>query len=234
MTTPSSDIGVTMLAGAALDAAIASVQTGPAAASLWQDLRASGYSPQLSYAAGAKVAQHSTGRGYTYVSVPFANAKGATARLVWDDVMGSPRAAYGLPAVSGGSVSRVDVHQDVNGRVQHAYSLVRDTAQDVELQDGTGHVLQRFPISQLSQRTGGLAAEVSASCSACEVLVDILYGVVACGGVAQYFLCELVCSALTALVGAVLCAIACGVFVGLCCYLSGNLLKQVTCESWCG
>jgi hypothetical protein len=236
MTTPSPDVSVTTLEGAALDDAVTGLQTGPASAALWENLTASGYAPQLDQAAGAQVTQHSQGRGYTYVSVPFATAQGALARLVWDDLMGEPRAAYGLLTAAGGAVTRVDVQQSVGGRVQQTNSLVRRTNQDVDLLDASGHTLQMYPVGEVPQGAvaGVAVAEAISGCSVCQALVDILFGVVACGGIAQYFICDVICTGLTAGTGIVICSIACGIFVGLCCYVGGILLKDVTCETWCG
>jgi uncharacterized membrane protein len=238
MTTPIPDISVTVLEGPALDDAVTSLHTDPAASPLWESLTASGYSPQLASAGGATVTQQSRGRGYSYISIPFATPQGATARLVWDDLMGGPRAAYGLPTTEAGSLTRVDVHQSVNDQVQLTNSLVRGTGQDVELLDATGHLLQVFPFGQPPQTSAGAAIAAAVSdCSICQTVVDILYGVVACGGVAQYFLCNFVCDVViglpTAGIGAVICAIACGILVGLCCYLTGNALKQAACKTWC-
>jgi hypothetical protein len=238
MTIPSPDVSVTVLEGPALNQAVASLQTDALASPLWASLTASGYSPQLASAGGATITQPGRDRGYTYVSVPFATPQGATARLVWDDVLGEPRAAYGVPTPGAGTVTRVDVHQNVGGQVTLTNTLVRGAGRDVEMQDATGHLLQMFPFSQPPAATPGapIAAAIT-DCSICQTVVDILYGVVACGGIAQYFLCNFVCDLIVGPVtvgtGAVLCAIACGILVGLCCYLSGNALRQAACMTWC-
>jgi hypothetical protein len=149
--------------------------------------------------------------------------------------MGEPRTAYGLATREGDVLTRVDVHQVVSGHVERTNSLVRQSNSDVEVTNAAGHVIQMFPLGNVVPGTGTAGAEAGVSdCSICQVVVDILYGVVACGGVAQYFICLFVCAGFTVGVGVPICAIACGVLVGLCCYLSGNLLKELACKTWCG
>jgi hypothetical protein len=236
MTTPLPSVNVVVLESSALDVAIASLERHPASSALWEHLRARGFSPQLTAATGARIAHLSLGRGYTYLSLPFVSAQGQTARLVWDDLMGDARAGYGLAVRAGGVLSQVDVHQVVNGVVGRTHRLVRRPDQNVEVVDSTGHTLETIPHRQAPQT--GPVAEVTwdaatAGCGTCQTLVDLIFGVVACGGFFQYWYCDMFCTGLTA-GQLVFCSIACGIFIGLICWVGGEVLKAAVCHPWCG
>ncbi len=242
-TTPTPDVTVELLEGTALDNAIANLEQHPASSALWQHLTGSDYVPDYSAASGAHATSQSRGRSYTYVSLPFISAQGATAHLVWDDLMVDPRAAYGLEVRRGDALTRVDVYQAPGGQVQRTHSLVQRPNKDVDILDAAGHRLQTVPLSQVQAGAApgaapGVVPEAWTACQICQLIVNGLWNIITCGAIFEYFVCLWGCAAIvgpaTVGTGAAICGIVCGIIAGLVCWLSEIGAESIICRTWCG
>lgn len=232
----SSQNRVELLTGTALADTIERVRTSPRSSALWADLERHGYSPQLDVAHGAHVVFSDSGESFSQVSIPFTTAEHETARLVWDNVRGQERTAYGLHRRSGERLNEIRIHEPVDGQVEHTLSLVRQANNDLDLVDARGHHVQTIPAHKLADLpgTGSTATRLTVDAGACDFcgrVVDILLGVVACS-IWGYFVCDASCTGLTA-GNLALCSIVCGIVVALVCYVAGEIIKAMACQPWC-